>query len=568
MPAVTARSSGTATNGNDAVRPTQEGSAAMPGWNFADVWETVAEQIPDAPSQVQGDRRLTWAETDRRANGVAHMLLERGAQHQDKVAQYLYNCPEYLESVFAAFKAGLVPINTNYRYQDDELVYLWDNADCVAVVFHGSFADTIARIRDRVPRIETWLWVDDGSGDCPTWATPYQDAAASHPERTEAPWGRDGDDLLMVYTGGTTGMPKGVMWRQDDLIRNLLGGLNPRFRDEPDQNLDVTRESVNGPGPVGLPACPLMHGTGMHTQLICLTLGGSVVTLTGRRLDIVEMLDTIEREGVNTLAIVGDAFARPLLRALDENPGRWDLSSLLIVASSGAMWSEPVKEALLKHHPTMMLIDVFSSSEALGMGQSVSSAGGAAETAKFRLGDDAIVITDDGRKVEPGSGEIGRVAVGGYQPVGYYKDPDKTAATFLTFEGRRYSCPGDYATVEPDGTLTLLGRGSVVINTGGEKVFPEEVEEVLKTHPAVRDAVAVGIPDERFGEAVTAVVETNDGATVEPDELVVHVKTKLAPYKAPKHVVVVSTIGRAPNGKVDYKAVRTVASEQLGIPVG
>jgi acyl-CoA synthetase (AMP-forming)/AMP-acid ligase II len=227
-----------------------------------------------------------------------------------------------------------------------------------------------------------------------------------------------------------------------------------------------------------------------------------------------------------------------------------------------------VKQALLGHHPGMMLVDAFSSSEALGMGQSVSSAGGTTGTAKFRLGDDAIVLTDDGRKVEPGSGEIGRVAVGGYQPVGYYKDPEKSAATFLTFEGRRYACPGDYATVEADGTLTLLGRGSVVINTGGEKVFPEEVEEVLKTHPAVRDAVAVGIPDERFGEVVTAVVETDGDATVEGDELIAHVKTKLAAYKAPKHVVVVSSIGRGANGKVDYKAVRTVASAELGIPVG
>jgi 3-oxocholest-4-en-26-oate---CoA ligase len=540
----------------------------MPGWNFADVWEVIAERLPDAQSQVQGDRRITWAEWDRRANGVAHALLERGVQHQDKVAQYLYNGPEYLESMYATFKAGLVPINTNYRYQDDELVYLWDNADCVAVVFHGSFTDTIARIRDRVPGVTTWMWVDDDSGPCPTWAIPYEDAATSHPERVVPPWGRDGDDLLMIYTGGTTGMPKGVMWRQDDLIRNLVGNLNPSYREVDDHDLDVVRESVTAPGPVGCPACPLMHGTGMHTQLVCLTLGGSVVTLTSRRLDIAELLDTIGREGVNTLAIVGDAFARPMLRALDDDPGRWDLSSLLVVASSGAMWSEPVKQALLGHHPGMMLLDAFSSSEALGMGQSVSSAGGTSGTAKFKLGADAIVLTDDGRKVVPGSGEIGRVAVGGYQPVGYYKDPEKSAATFITFEGRRYACPGDYATVEEDGTLNLLGRGSVVINTGGEKVFPEEVEEVLKTHPAVRDAVAVGIVDERFGEAVTAVVETNDGATVDADELIAHVKTKLAAYKAPKHVIVVPTIGRAPNGKVDYKAVRSTASRELGLGVG
>jgi fatty-acyl-CoA synthase len=535
----------------------------MAGWNFADVWEVIAEQIPEAQCQVQGDRRLTWAEFDRRANGVAHTLLERGAADQDKVAQYLYNCPEYIESMFASFKAGLVPINTNYRYQDDELVYLWDNADCVAVVFHGTFTETIERIRDRVPRVVSWLWVDDGSGPRPDWAVDYEDAATSYAERVVAPWGRDGDQLMMTYTGGTTGMPKGVMWRQQDLFRNITSSMNPRYR-EAEADLTIVREGVTGPGPIGLPACPLMHGTGLYTQLIMMSVGGSTVTLVSRKLDIDELLDTIEREKVNSIAIVGDAFAKPMVKALDENPSRWDLSSLFLVASSGVMWSETVKQGLLKHHPGMMLVDAFSSSEAVGMGQSVSSAGGTSATAKFTLGENTIVITDDGRRVEPGSGEIGRVAVGGFQPVGYYKDPEKTAATFIEFEGRRYSCPGDYALVEADGGLTLLGRGSVCINTGGEKVFPEEVEEVLKTHPAVRDAVAVGVPDERFGEAITAVIEPVEGAEVDPDDIIAHVKSKLAAYKAPRQVVVVDTIGRAPNGKVDYKRLKAYATDQVG----
>jgi fatty-acyl-CoA synthase len=538
----------------------------MPGWNFADVWEVIAEQIPDAPCQVQGDRRVSWAEFDRRANGVARTLLDRGAVEQDKVAQYLYNGPEYIESLFGSFKAGLVPINTNYRYQDDELVYLWDNADCVAVVFHGAFTETIERIRDRVPRVVTWLWVDDGSGPCPEWALPYEDAAAASSERVAGPWGRDGEHIMMTYTGGTTGMPKGVMWRQNDLFQTLVGQMNPSYR-EADENLDMVREAVTVAGPVGLPACPLMHGTGLYTQLIVLSLGGSTVTLVSRRLDIDEMLDTIEREGVNQVAIVGDSFAKPLLKALEENPGRWDLSKLMVLASSGVMWSEPVKQGLLEQHPAMMLVDAFSSSEALGMGQSISSAGGTAGTARFRLGENTMVISDDGRRVDPGSGEIGRVAVGGHQPIGYYKDAEKTAATFIEFEGKRYSCPGDYATVEADGTLTLLGRGSVCINTGGEKVFPEEVEEVLKTHPAVRDAVAVGVPDDKFGEAITAVVETVDGidgAEVDADEIIAHVKARLAAYKAPKRVLVVSTIGRAPNGKVDYKRLKAYATDAVG----
>jgi fatty-acyl-CoA synthase len=353
------------------------------------------------------------------------------------------------------------------------------------------------------------------------------------------------------------------MWRQDDLFRTLVSQMNPVFKEAEGGDQDVVRQAVQAPGPVGLPACPLMHGTGLYTQLIILSLGGSTVTLVDRKLNIEEMLDTIEREKVNSIAIVGDAFGRPILKALDENPGRWDLTSLFLVASSGVMFSEPIKQGLLKHHPNMIIVDAFSSSEALGMGQSMSTGAGTAHTAKFQLGENTIVIGDDGTKVEPGSGQTGRVAVGGFQPIGYYKDPEKTARTFIEFEGRRYSCPGDYAMVEADGTLTLLGRGSVCINTGGEKVFPEEVEEALKTHPAVRDAVAVGVPDEKFGEVVAAVVEPADGAEVDAADVIAHVRTKLAAYKAPKQVMVVPTIGRAPNGKVDYKRLKAEAAARV-----
>jgi len=533
----------------------------MAGWNFADVWEVIADQIPEASAQVHGERHIPWAEFDRRANGVAAALLNGGATEQDKVAQYLYNGPEYIQSLYGAFKAGLVPINTNYRYQDDELVYLWDNADCQAVVFHGTFTPTIERIRDRVARVETWLWVDDGDGLCPEWATPYEAAATSHDdERVVAPWGRSGEHIMMTYTGGTTGMPKGVMWRQDDLFQALVGQINPLYRGR-DADPEMVRDQVKQAGPVGMPACPLMHGTGLYTQLIILSMGGSSVTLTSRRFDVDEMFDTIEREGVNQIAIVGDAFGKPMVRALDDHPDRWNLASLFMVASSGVMFSEPVKQALLEQLPSLLIVDAFSSTEALGMGQSISSAASAAGTAQFTLGENTIVVTEDGRRVEPGSGEIGRVAVGGYQPIGYYKDEAKTAATFLEFEGKRYSCPGDYAMVEADGSLTLLGRGSVVINTGGEKVFPEEVEEALKTHPGVRDAVAVGVPDEKFGEVVAAVVEPSGEAPAAADALIAHVRARLAAYKAPKHVFTIDTIGRAPNGKVDYKRLKAYAAD-------
>ncbi|MGI8711097.1 MAG: acyl-CoA synthetase [Acidimicrobiales bacterium] len=537
----------------------------MAGWNYAEIWEVIAAQVPDSPAQRQGARSFTWRQFDERANGIAHHLLEAGATEQDKVAQYLYNCPEYLESMYATFKAGLVPVNTNYRYADDELVYLWDNADAVAVVFHGTFAENIERIRDRVPRIRTWLWVDDRSGDCPGWATPYEDGATSHPGKVEGDWGRDGDHLYMLYTGGTTGMPKGVMWRQDDHIRNVIAGaLNPRYGDDP-VDYQVTRDHVTRAGFASIPACPLMHGTGCMTQLITLCGGGCVVTLENRALDIEELFDTIEADKIATTAIVGDAFARPMLRALDAEPDRWDLSSLIVIASSGVMFSEASKAGLLRHLPQLMIVDAFSSSEAIGMGQSVSSAGADAETAKFTLGENTRVLTEDLREVQPGSGEIGRVAVGGHQPVGYYKDPEKTAATFVTVDDRRYSIPGDFATVEADGTIALLGRGSVCINTGGEKVFPEEVEEIVKTHPAVRDAVAVGVPDEKFGEAIIAVVELAPGAELDEAAVIAHVKDRLASYKAPKRVLQVDTIGRAPNGKVDYKRLKAEAVGALGL---
>ncbi len=535
----------------------------MGTWNFADIWETVADELPDAPCLIHGDDRRTWGEVDRRADGVAQHLLDLGLERQQAVAQYLYNGPEYLESMYAAFKGAFVPVNTNYRYTADELLYLWDNADAGCVVFHGSFSDTIAPIREQLPKVKAWLWVDDDSGECPEWATPYETAATSGAGRVSPAWGRTGDDLNMLYTGGTTGMPKGVMWRQDDLAVKLTATLaNPLPEDGTVADLKGTFKE---PGARFLPACPQMHGTGNFPCLSTLSGGGSVVTLTNRTFEPAELLDAIEREGVNMLAMVGDAFGKPILRTLDENEGRWDLSSLLAIVSSGVMWSQECKQGLLRHHPGMMLMDAFSSSEALGMGSSISGAGQTAETAKFELSPDTIVIDEHDTPLQPGSPEIGRLAVGGRQPLGYYKDPDKTAKTFLMIDGKRYSCPGDFATVDADGRITLLGRGSVCINTGGEKVFPEEVEEALKTHESVQDAVAVGLPDEKFGEAVTAVVEARPGAEIDESALIAHVKGRLAAYKAPKRVVVVDTIGRAANGKVDYKRLKGEAQERLGV---
>jgi 3-oxocholest-4-en-26-oate---CoA ligase len=535
-------------------------------WNFADVWETVADTVPDALSAVHGERRLTWSETERRANGIARLLLDVGVVHGDKVAHYLYNCPEYMESTFAILKVGLVPVNTNYRYNDDELVYLWENADAVAVIFHGVFSQRIAGLRARVPHVRAWVWVDDGTDQCPAWATPYEAAAAQGgAERVAAPWPRSGDDLYFLYTGGTTGMPKGVMWRQDDLFARLNAGNLLRVPD--DGGTEGVRKTIVGPGPLHLPACPLMHGTGGFTAMAAMNVGGCIVTLTDRRFDPVELLDTIDSDNVNTVAIVGDAFAKPILRALDDHPGRWRLSTLLAFVSSGVMWSEETKRGLLRHHPNLILIDAFSSSEAIGMGTSMSSGSAAEHTARFTLSPEVRVLDPETNKdVSPGSDEVGVLALGGRNPVGYYKDPDKSATTFKEIDGIRYSVPGDFATVDEDGAIHLLGRGSVVINTGGEKVFPEEVEEVLKLHPAVADAVAVAIPDDRFGQVVAAAVELRPGTSVTEAELIEHVRARLAAFKAPKRVHFVATIGRSPAGKVDYARHRAETTEWASTP--
>jgi 3-oxocholest-4-en-26-oate---CoA ligase len=533
------------------------------GWNFADAWERVAERIPDELAQRQGDREFTWADFDRRADGIAATLLGAGVVEQDKVAHYLYNCPEYLESSYGAFKAGLAIVNTNYRYANDELVYLWTNADAVAVIFHGAFVEHCEAVRDRVPGIRLWIWVDDGSGPCPEWAIPYEQAAAAAAGRTIAPWGRSGDHLLLLYTGGTTGMPKGVMWRQDDLFGAL--DANNRRRMPPEQDLDALGGRVVAAGPRNLPAAPLMHGTGFFNAVSNLMLGGSVTTMEGRHFDVVELLDTVERFSINSMSIVGDAFAKPILRALDADPARWDISSLRVVVSSGVIWSQETKDGLLRHNDRLIMVDALGSSEAIGMATNTTRAGECAGTARFSLGPNTRVVNEDGHDVEPGSGERGHVALRGFTPIGYYKDPEKSAATFQVIDGVRYSIPGDWAEVEADGTVKLLGRGSQCINTGGEKVYPEEVEEALKLHPSVHDAAVVGVPDDRFGEAITALVEPNPGATTDEAELIAHVKAMLAAFKAPKRVLSVSTVARSANGKLDYKQLRSEALQRLGL---
>ena len=538
-------------------------------WNFGTVFESVADAIPEHTALVQDGRRRTWREFDERASRLAAAFRALGLGPGSKVAFYLYNSNEYLEMLFATFKLRAVPANVNYRYTEEELAYLLENSDAEVVVFHGSLGKQVDAVRDPKLKVRAAVQVDDGS-PLVDGALRYEDLIEAHApmERIE----RSGDDLLFLYTGGTTGMPKAVMWRHEDLFAALAPAATAFFGlpiPEDTTGVEAVVRTVHGSGlvPVHLPASPLMHGTGQFSTLQVLFLGGTIVTLESRHFDPHELWQVVQRERVTQIAIVGDAFAKPMLRALDEAEARgepYDLSSLLLVISSGVMWSESVKRELIARHP-VIAYDSLGSSEGVGFANAITSTDSKGDTAKFSVGPDTKVFTDDGREVKPGSGEVGNLAVGGHIPVGYYKDPEKTAATFRVVDGKRYSIPGDYATVEADGTITLLGRGSVSINSGGEKIFPEEVEEAVKQHPDVADVVVVGVPDERFGEAVTAVVALAPGRTTDEGEIAGAVeRSGLARFKRPKHVVVVDAVPRGPNGKADYAWARETALARVG----
>jgi acyl-CoA synthetase (AMP-forming)/AMP-acid ligase II len=392
------------------------------------------------------------------------------------------------------------------------------------------------------------LWVDDGSSSCPSWATPYADAASSG-RTTTSRWPRSGDDLWLIYTGGTTGAPKGVMWRQDDLARVLNGRAAVPL--PLDADLDAVAPLITGPGPVALIASPLMHAAAAVRAFPVLNSGGSVVTLERATFSALEVLDTIVRRRVNALAIVGDAFAKPLVEALDAEPDRWDISSLRTISSSGALFSETVVRGLLRHNTDMSVIDVVGASEAMGIAFATWTV-----DSKFAPG--SFVPSPDTRVLDDG-----RVARRGNIPLGYYKDPDRSAITFPIIDGERWSVPGDYALIEEDGSLRLLGRGTSSINTAGEKVWPEEVEAVIKELPAVADVAVVGIPDDRFGEAVTAVVVATAGATIDDAAIIEHVKARLAGYKAPKSVLTVASLDRLESGKIDHLRWKQRAAELL-----
>jgi fatty-acyl-CoA synthase len=532
--------------------------------NLADCFDLVADVCSAEDALNQSGRRITWAELRRRVRNLAAWMKEKGASHQAKVALYTYNHPAYMEGTYAAFKAALVPANVNYRYREEELRYLLENADAEIVIVHQEFVPLLANVRKDLPLIKGVLVVGDG-GKADTSAIPgaedYETVAET--DRPEPPVERSANDYLFLYTGGTTGMPKGVMWRQGDLYTRLAGG----GLSAPPETLEGLREFVTSQ-PIRMRALvgpPLMHGTGWFTAMIAWLAGGAVITLDNpKTFDPADMWGVVERERPTALTIVGDSFAKPMLRELEQGKKTYDISSVMMVTSSGVMWSEESKQGLLKHNSNMMLIDAFSSSEAVGMGMSITTAAGSHQTGKFQLGPTTRLFDESLKPIETQPGAKGLVGVGGAQPVGYYKDPAKSARTFVEVAGAgRFSIPGDWAVVNDDGqTLALLGRGSVCINTGGEKVFPEEVEEVVKRFAGIKDAVVVGVPDEKWGEAVTAVVSSH-GDKLDTEAIRAFVKEHLAAYKAPKHVVQVADVYRSPSGKADFKRTKEMALEAL-----
>ncbi len=536
-------------------------SATYGNLNIATAWEAISDQIGDLTAIYSGENSESWEEFEKRSASLAKTFSEKGLKRDSKVAFYCYNGPEYLEGQFAAFKIRAIPANVNYRYLDEELAYILNNADAEALLFDSSLTERVDSVRSRCPKLKVFLRVGEGPSE--DWITNYEDAVNNDPlPRIE----RSGDDLWFLYTGGTTGSPKAVMWSH----AGLMGGMAETFRslgEKVPENFEEAAEiakRVTGEGKEirQLCAAPLMHGTSSLTALGTHMHGGLVATLSSRTFDPKELWEMVEKCKITMLTIVGDAFARPMIDELEDSLKSdtvRDLSSLRLVMSSGVMFSAPLKERLLDLH-SCTILDALGSSEGTGMGKQVTSRRKKdTGTARFFLGEHTRVLSEDGEEIEPGSEKIGKLALGYPLPVGYYKDPEKTELTFPTINGRRWSIPGDWATIEKDGSITLLGRGSECINTGGEKVFPEEVEEALKINSLVVDCNVVGLPDDRWGQAVTAVVEVKKGETLKEVELLNDVKERLAGYKVPKSVIFVEKLKRGPNGKSDYRWARETA---------
>ncbi|WP_406404404.1 acyl-CoA synthetase [Streptomyces sp. NBC_00879] len=536
-------------------------------YNLADLFESVVDAVPDREALVYIDhpgtgaeRRLSYAELDAAANRVAHHLIDAGLRPGEHLGLHLYNGIEYLQSVLGCLKARLVPVNVNYRYVEEELVYLYRDADLAALVFDAEFTQRVAAALPQTDKLRHLIRVGTPPDGAPQLdAVPFTEAeAAASPERGFAP--RSADDLFIIYTGGTTGMPKGVMWRQEDLFFSGLGGGAPTGQPVSSPEELAGRVAAGGEGITFFPTPPLMHGTSTLTAFIGFNFGQRIVI--HRKFVPVEVLRTIAKEKVTSVSLVGDAMLRPLIDALNGSMKGTDLSSVFSVSSSGAIMSETVRAEFTALAPKVMLLNNFGSSESGFNGTATEDSG---PEKGFRLRVNARTAVVDPVTYEPVKpGEPGRIAQRGHVPLGYYNDPEKTAETFFQRGEERWVLLGDMATVDEEGIVTVLGRGSQCINTGGEKVYPEEVEQALKSHPDVYDALVAGVPDSRWGNHVAAVVQLRSGAlTPTLDDIQSHCRTRLAGYKIPRQLVIAPEIQRSPSGKADYRWARTVAAEAV-----
>ncbi|MFD3790268.1 acyl-CoA synthetase [Streptomyces cyaneofuscatus] len=532
-------------------------------YNLADLFESVVDVVPDREALLYVDhpgtgaeRRLTYAELDAAANRIAHHLIGAGLRPGEHLGLHLYNGIEYLQTVLGALKARLVPVNVNYRYVKEELVYLYRDADLSALVFDGEFDERVAAASAQAPALRHLVRVGSASPLPGLEAVPFTEAEASgSPSRGFEP--RSSDDQFIIYTGGTTGMPKGVMWRQEDLFFSGLGGGAPTGEPVRSPQELAERVAAGGGGITFFPTPPLMHGTSTLTAFIGFNFGQRV--LVHRKFAPEEVLRTIEKEKVTSVSLVGDAMLRPLIDALNGPLRGTDCSSLFSVSSSGAIMSDSVRAEFQALVPTVMLLNNFGSSESGFNGTATADSG---PERGFRVQVNARTAVVDPATHEPVvPGEVGRIAQRGHVPLGYYNDPAKTADTFFRKGDERWVLLGDMATVDAEGIVTVLGRGSQCINTGGEKVYPEEVEQALKSHPDVYDALVAGVPDERWGSRVAAVLELRVGApALDLDAVQAHCRTRLAGYKIPRALVLTDRIQRSPSGKADYRWAKAVAA--------
>ncbi|GGS56927.1 acyl-CoA synthetase [Streptomyces violaceus] len=532
-------------------------------YNLADLFESVVDVVPGREALVYADhpgtgaeRRLTYAELDAAANRVGHHLLDSGIRPGEHLGLHLYNGVEYLQTVLGCLKARIVPVNVNYRYVEEELVYLYRDADLVALVFDAEFTDRVAAARPRAEKLRHLVRVGAPAPEAAEMpCTEFADAEAAGSSARGFP-ARSADDQFIIYTGGTTGMPKGVMWRQEDLFFAGLGGGAPTGEPVKKPEELAERVAAGGAGITFFPTAPLMHGTSTLTAFIGFNFGQRVVI--HRKFVPEEVLRAVEKERVSSISLVGDAMLRPLIDALGGPLRHIDRSSLFSVSSSGAIMSDTVRRQFQELVPNAMLLNNFGSSESGFNGTATEDSG---PERGFRVRVNARTQVVDPATYEPvATGEVGRIAQCGHVPLGYYNDPAKTAGTFFERDGERWVLLGDMATVDAEGVVTVLGRGSQCINTGGEKVYPEEVEQALKSHPDVYDALVAGVPDPRWGHHVAAVVQLREGAARPSlEDIRAHCRDRLAGYKIPRQLVITESVQRSPSGKADYRWAREVA---------